>query len=60
MSPEQSDLLTIKEASKILKVSEPTVWRLLKEGKLRRVKLGTKTTRIIKADIDKLIESSAE
>ncbi len=60
MSHSKDDLLTVKEAAKMLKVSEPTIWRLLKEGKLRRVKLGTKTTRIIKTDIEKLIENSTE
>lgn len=57
---EKESLLTIKEAAKFLKVSEPTIWRFLKDGKLRRIKLGTKTTRVLKEDIEKLIHNSLE
>lgn len=34
------NLYTAKEMSRLLKLSEQTVWRLGREGKLKRVKLG--------------------
>ncbi len=39
-------LLSIKETAKRLECGERTVWRLLKENKLPRVKLGSRSTRI--------------
>lgn len=48
-------LLTVKEVCEYLNISKPTVYRLIKEGKLKPIKIG-KSTRFEKEDIDKLIE----
>ncbi len=47
-------LLTVKEVCEYLNVSKPTVYRLIKEGKLKPIKIG-KATRFEKEDIDKFI-----
>lgn len=36
--------IRIKELSKRYKISEPTIWRWIKEGKLKSYKIGTKIT----------------
>ncbi len=48
-------LLTIKEVCEYLNVSKPTIYRLIKEGKLKPIKIG-RATRFDKEDIDKFIE----
>lgn len=50
-------LLTIKEAMKYLKIGRTTLYKLIKEGKIKPVKIG-KRTLIDKADLDRLIEES--
>jgi len=50
-------LLTVKEALKYLKVGRTTLYKLIKEGKIKPVKIG-KRTLIDKNDLDRLIEES--
>ena len=47
------EFYTVQEVAKILKVSEKTVYRLIKDGKLKAVKIGQ--WRIKKEDLDKLV-----
>lgn len=47
----KDDLLTSKEAAKILKVSKRTLYRYIKSGKLKAAKIGQ--WRIKKSDLDK-------
>lgn len=49
---------TIKEAAAALKVSEPTLYRMLKRGEVRSVKFG-RTTRIPAVAIDELVERAS-
>jgi excisionase family DNA binding protein len=48
--------LTPKQAAQALSTSLRTVWRLAERGEIRRVKLGTKTTRFILDDIEGLAD----
>ena len=50
-------LLTVKEALKYLKVGRTTLYKLIKEGKIKPVKIG-KRTLIDKNDLDRFIEES--
>jgi excisionase family DNA binding protein len=47
--------LTVKEAASYLKVSRSTIFRRIKEGKLKPYKSG-KITRILKDDLDRLFK----
>jgi len=49
------DWLTIAEACEFLKVSEPTIFRWMKSGKLSYFKIG-KATRFRKRDLDLVVE----
>ena len=48
------------EAQQYLKVSRSTFIRMENDGRIPRVRLGPKTKRYRKADLDALIESSVE
>ncbi len=48
-------LLTVGEAAERLTVSTRAIWALLAGGRLRRVKLGKRATRVDAAEIDRLI-----
>ena len=50
-SLEASDVLSIEDAAKILRVSPVTVWRLVKSGRLPAVRVGKKAVRIRKPDL---------
>ena len=53
-------LLTVDEVASHLKCSKATIWNLLKEQKLRRIKLGTKTTRISADDLERFLTEGQE
>ena len=57
MTNEERRLLTVNEALEYLRISRPTFYRLIKQGKIKPVKIG-KRTLIDKADLDRLIEES--
>jgi excisionase family DNA binding protein len=48
---ELGELYTIQEAAKILRISEGTVWRWVKEGKLPAFRMGDRALRIKKEDL---------
>jgi excisionase family DNA binding protein len=48
---ERPQFVTPREAAEILCTSTRTIWRLLRIGKLQRIKLGHRSTRIRLADI---------
>jgi excisionase family DNA binding protein len=50
-------LLTLKETAKILRVSERTIMRYLKSGKLKASKLGQ--WRIKESDLDKFLKENS-
>ena len=51
----QSDLLTIGEAAKLLKISTVTLGRWLKEGRLPAYRIGPRAVRIRRADLNALL-----
>ena len=49
-------LLTIKEISKLLRLSERTIYRLIEAGKLKTIKFSRKATRIDEKDLNQFIK----
>jgi len=49
-------LLTIKEISKLLRLSERTIYRLIEAGKLKVIKFSRKATRIDEKDLNQFIK----
>jgi len=49
--PNRPEFVTAQEAADILKTSKRTVWRLVKMGKIRRIKLGHRCTRFRLDDV---------
>ena len=49
------DWLTIKEAAALLRLSEHTVRDQVRDGKIPSVKLGHRTVRVRRAEIEKLL-----
>jgi excisionase family DNA binding protein len=45
------DFLTVEEASKVLRVSKRTAYRMVREGKLRSVNLSKRKTLIRRVDM---------
>ena len=52
----KDDILTIKEVSKILKVSTRTVYRWIDDGDLKVARIGRKTYRVFESDLRKFIK----
>lgn len=52
-APDRARLITIDEAAARLAISKPMIFKMLRNGKLKRVKLGS-ATRIRLSDIDRL------
>lgn len=48
-------LITVKQTAERLGCSPETVWKMLRTGKLQRVKLSRRMTRIKEQDIDAVI-----
>ena len=49
------DYLTVAEAAALLKVSQPTIWRWIDQGRLPAYRIGEKRVRINKTDLTRLI-----
>lgn len=45
-------LLTVDEAAKMLAISKPTLWRMIRAGELPVVKIAKRNTRIKQSDIE--------
>ncbi len=53
------ELLTLREAMEYLKIrSKTTFYKLIKEGKIRQVRISPRKILYDKADLDRLIEES--
>ncbi|UDQ99429.1 helix-turn-helix domain-containing protein [Lentisphaerota bacterium WC36G] len=48
-------LYTVAEVMKILGVSKPTIYRMFKNGKLKKIEINENTTRISSADLEKIL-----
>lgn len=53
---QEKDFLTISEVATLLRLSKPTIYRLIKEGNLKAVKFSQRSTRIKRSDIDNLFK----
>lgn len=53
-------IFTVEEAADLLKVSERTVTRAIKDGRLKVVKVAPRTTRITLEAIREFLEPAAE
>jgi excisionase family DNA binding protein len=51
-------LLTLPQACRVLRCSRSTLFKLHREGRIEMVKLGYRTSRVIKRSIDKLLIES--
>ncbi|MBI2886596.1 MAG: helix-turn-helix domain-containing protein [Chloroflexi bacterium] len=49
------DYVTVAEAAALLKVSQPTIWRWIDQGRLPAYRIGEKRVRINRADLPRLI-----
>ena len=52
---QSSDLLTVKEVAEILRVSQPTVLRMIDDGELRAIRVRTQW-RIRRSDLDDYLQ----
>ena len=53
---QEKDFLTVSEVATLLRISKPTIYRLIKEGNLKAVKFSERSTRIKRSDIDNLFK----
>ena len=53
---QEKDFLTVSEVGTLLRLSKPTIYRLIKEGNLKAVKFSQRSTRIKRSDIDNLFK----
>jgi len=53
-------MLTVKQVADRLQVSTKTVYKWMTEGKLKYVRVGTRTVRIEEADLDKFLKGEGE
>lgn len=49
------ELLTVDEAARLLTISKPTVWRMIRAGELPVVKIAKRSRRIKRSDIEAYI-----
>jgi excisionase family DNA binding protein len=55
-----NELLTVREAATALKVSTVTISRYLKQGRLRAYRLGPRTLRLRREDVQRLLQPAPE
>jgi excisionase family DNA binding protein len=53
------ELMTLKEVMDYLKISRSTVFRLMDAGKLTSIKLGYRTIRFKRSEVEALIDSTS-
>lgn len=51
----EREFCTVTEAARVLDVSRTTVWRWIAEGRLPALRLGGRTIRIRKPDVEKML-----
>lgn len=54
----EKELLTVDEIGEFLGLKRQTVYNLIKQGKLKAIKLGYKTVRVQKSDLIEYINNS--
>lgn len=56
--PREREFCTVREAAEQLDVSVPTVWRWVKSGKLPALRIGGRTIRIRRSEVDAITRAS--
>jgi excisionase family DNA binding protein len=56
----EHELLTIREAAEVLRVSEVTISRWIKQGRLPALRVGPRAIRIRRDDLDKVVTPAPE
>ena len=51
------NLMTVKEAARQLKVCERTVWRWIKDGKLKSYRVGVRAIRVREDDLKQFLKA---
>lgn len=54
----ETTVLTREEAAKLLRVSEKTIYNLVKSGELKECKIGRRSVRYRREDLDAYLEKS--
>ena len=49
------ELLTVEEGARLLTISKPTLWRMLRTGELPVVRIAKRGTRVKRSDIEAYI-----
>src|SRR3989304_2608550 len=55
MITDETDYATVSEAARLLRVSVPTVWRWIDSGRLPAYRVGSRSIRIRRADLESLV-----
>ena len=56
---EDDSWITVKEAAKLLRVSSPFVRRKIDEGVFRAQNIGERKTRVLRSDVDNLLQNKS-
>jgi excisionase family DNA binding protein len=56
MITHDTEYCTVREAATALRVSVPTVWRWIRSGRLPADRIGSRSIRIKRADLDRMIK----
>ena len=56
MITHDTEYYTVREAAEALRVSVPTVWRWVRQGRLNAHRIGSRSIRIRRTDLDKMIQ----
>jgi excisionase family DNA binding protein len=55
----ESELCTVAEAARMLHVSKPTLWRWIEAGRLASIRLGPRSIRIRRTELDRFADAGA-
>lgn len=58
-APDDVMLLTVLEACRLLRCSRATLYNLRNAGRIEMVKLGHRTTRVVKRSVDQLLHENS-
>jgi excisionase family DNA binding protein len=59
MQKAEDTLVRAREAARILAIGRTTFWSLVRDGKIKKIKLGQRAVGYRRSDLDALIEQAA-